>query len=120
MVVSLARNSRAATSDLKGDTMTEAEREARRAHWREIIDRWSESGLTKAGFCREHDLSIWQFHYWFGRFGPRDSATGFARIEPGGGSGVQLRLSSGLGLELSAGFDETVLARFLSVASRTC
>ncbi len=100
--------------------MTKAECEARRARWRELVDRCAAGGQSKAAFCRENDLSIWQFHYWARRFRESNGGSGFSRIEVAPASGVRLRLPNGLSLELTDDFDETILARFLSVASRVC
>ena len=36
----------------------------RRDHWREIMRRWGESGLSQAVFCRRHKLRDGQFSWW--------------------------------------------------------
>ena len=36
----------------------------RREHWREIMRRWGESGLSQAAFCRRHKLRDGQFSWW--------------------------------------------------------
>jgi hypothetical protein len=94
--------------------------EAKRNHWRAVMDRWSASGQSKAGFCRANDIREWQFNYWFARFRELAGAPGFVRVDAEPFSGVQLRLPSGLVLELSDNFSEDVLARFLRVAGRSC
>jgi hypothetical protein len=100
--------------------MTQDQKEEKHTYWRGVMDKWSASGQTKAGFCRDNDISVWQFHYWFARFRELDGETGFARVAGEPSSGVQLRLSSGLVLELSDNFSEDVLSRFLRVAGRSC
>lgn len=100
--------------------MTQDQREEKHTHWRDIMKQWSASGQSKAGFCRDNDISVWQFHYWFARFRELDGDAGFARIDTAASSGVQLRLSTGLVLELSDNFSEDVLGRFLRVAGRSC
>ena len=34
----------------------------------ELISQWRASGLTKAAFCREQQISIHQFKYWLKKF----------------------------------------------------
>ncbi|MDT8442641.1 MAG: hypothetical protein RQ723_13460, partial [Desulfuromonadales bacterium] len=87
---------------------------------RGVMDKWTASGQTKAGFCRNNDISVWRFHYWFARLRELDGEAGFARIDTESSSGVQLRLPTGLVLELSDNFSEDVLSRFLRVAGRSC
>ncbi len=100
--------------------MTQDRKEEKEAYWREIMDRWSGSGQSKAGFCRDNDISAWQFHYWFARLRELDGEGGFARVDTEPGAGLQLRFPSGLVLELSDNFSEDVLSRFLRVAGRSC
>ena len=100
--------------------MTQDQREEKHAYWRGIMEQWSASGQSKAGFCRDNNLSVWQFHYWFARFRELDGEPGFARVDSCPSSGVQLRLPTGLVLELSDNFSEDVLGRFLRVAGRSC
>lgn len=99
--------------------MTNEEIEGKRHRWREIVARWRAGGDTKAAFCRENGLKEWQFHYWFARLRELDAPAGFAAVDCPA-EGVRLRLLNGLTVELDAGFDENVLARFLAVATRAC
>ena len=39
-------------------------RPIREQFWREHIDRWQESGLTKSAYCRQEDLKLHQMSYW--------------------------------------------------------
>jgi len=101
------------------DRMTLVER---REHWRGMVDQWRQSGLTKAAFCRERGLALWQMHYWHGRIGtdvPPDGGAVFARVRSVGGSGLRLRLG-GLELELEPGFDEATLKRLLRALGAAC
>ena len=99
--------------------MERMSREARRAHWREVMEAWGESGLSKAAFCRERGIGQPLFYYWQRRL--REAASpvgeGFARVEPMNevSSGVRLRLVSGMVLEVAPDFDEATLARVLRV-----
>src|ERR1700674_5452376 len=37
----------------------------RHAHeMRRVIGRWEQSGLTQASYCRQHGITLRQFHYW--------------------------------------------------------
>lgn len=96
-------------------------REARRAHWWEVMEAWGESGLSKAAFCRERGIGQPLFYYWQRRLREASSPVGegFARVEAvdPAASGVRLRLVSGLILELEPGFDEATLARVLRVVA---
>lgn len=42
------------------------------AFWQPHATAWQNSGLSKARYCREHDLNYHQFIYWFPRFTPND------------------------------------------------
>jgi hypothetical protein len=97
-------------------------RDEKRAAWAGVVERWRQSGLSKAGFCRQEGLRTWQFDYWCRRLaagsrGPElcPEAAGFVplRFAPeAAGSGVTLVVGA-VRLELAAGFDAAVLARVL-------
>ena len=92
-------------------------REERSAHWRGVVERWSISGVSVAQFCQENGIPAWKFMYWRKRLGaPLPShAPGFAVVEAvGAGSGVCLRLASGLELAIEPGFDAVTLRRVLA------
>ena len=36
----------------------------RAAHWQRNINQWHESGLSRAQFCKHHELDLGQFYYW--------------------------------------------------------
>ena len=36
----------------------------RSQHWQQHMDSWSASGLSRAQYCREQDLSYYVFNYW--------------------------------------------------------
>ena len=98
-------------------------RAARRQHWQEQVAAWNRSGLSKAAFCREHGLRIWQFHYWCGalRPGPGEGAGGFAQVHVSGAARSGLRLHIGsLAVEVEAGFDAGTLKRLLQALGAAC
>lgn len=72
--------------------------EAKAGQWRSHIQAWQRSGLSQAGYCRQHDLVLSRFGYWRrklqGRLSP---ASGFVRVVPRSTSeGLSVRLPSGL------------------------
>ena len=91
-------------------------REERITHWRAIIERQNASGLSVAAFCREHDIRSGQFHWWRHRLRNIDSPlrkeSGFIKLVPVSKpqpSGVRIRLSGGVFIEVEQGFDPTTL-----------
>ena len=32
--------------------------------WSQIIKQWSDSGLTQADFCKQHNIEVKRFHAW--------------------------------------------------------
>lgn len=52
-------------------------RAALHARWREHLGAWEASGLSQAAFCREQDLSVYQFRWWRRQFTKMDSAKRF-------------------------------------------
>jgi hypothetical protein len=91
-------------------------KEERITHWRAIIRKHAISGLSAAAFCREHDLSVHQFHWWRRRFKKRENSQGggsgflqlipFSKSQP---SGIRIRLHNGVFIEVEQGFDPLTL-----------
>lgn len=94
----------------------------RRAHWREVVGQWAESGLSKAAFCRQRNLNLWQLHYWHRRLKELDdqaaAGAAFVEVPPVSSSGLRLVLPNGLALELARDFDAETLGRFLAAVGR--
>jgi len=102
--------------------MTNETRAAKREHWKGVLDRWRESGLSKAAFCRENGVRPWQLQYWFQRLneaGP-DPTAAFASVHCNGGSGIRVRLPSGLTVEVEPDFDPATLVRLLAAVAPLC
>ena len=93
----------------------------RQGHWRAVVGRWRDSGLSKAAFCRENDLRLWQFYYWVKRVAELDgeAGQGFARVAAAR-SGLCLRFGAGVRVELDPDFDEATLRRLLEVLAGAC
>jgi len=95
------------------------------AHWRRLLDQWAGSGLSKAKFCRDRGISQWGLYFWAKRLREQSRAgrAAFARVEASSGgsaTGIVIRLSAGLAIELDTGFDEDSLRRLLRVVAGPC
>lgn len=44
------------------------ENDPRRSRWASIISEFKSSGLTQSDFCKNNELRIKQFNYWFRKF----------------------------------------------------
>jgi len=95
-------------------------RAAKRERWREVLELWRTSGLSKAAFCRERDIPIAQLQYWVRRLTePSDGS--FAQVRCAEDSaGLRLRLASGMEVELDRDFDPATLVRLLQAVAPRC
>jgi hypothetical protein len=91
-------------------------KEERRAHWRTLIEKQTESGLSGAAFCRQHHIKVSQFYRWHRRFREdrlQDGASnGFMELVPLSGqtaSGIRIHLRDGVSIEVDRGFDPLTL-----------
>jgi hypothetical protein len=94
----------------------------RKNHWEEMVELWKESGLSRAAFCRLHDLTYTAFLYWCRKNHsdspckmvavPCDTDTRtFRAVNP-----VPIRLVLGsCHLEIPTGFDGFTLKQVLQV-----
>jgi hypothetical protein len=97
-------------------------REERTLHWREIIEQQESSGLSGAGFCREHGIHLSRFYHWRRRL-HQDRLGGFLelRVQPPSStprpstSGVLIHLNPALCIELAPDFDASTLLRAVHV-----
>lgn len=98
---------------LGGNTMS---KEQRLTYWQGLVQEQARSGMKAAAFCRHHQISLQRFYSWRQRF----SAESVANNVPGGflelvpfskmrGSGLRIRLSERLCIELERGFDPLTL-----------
>ena len=92
--------------------MTRAER---RAHWRTIIENQATSGVSVAAYCRNVQIKPSYFYTWRRRLREQQPcAGGFLdlipdRLTEAATSGVRLRLSGKLHVEVDRGFDPFTL-----------
>jgi hypothetical protein len=91
-------------------------RQERSAYWRSLISKQIESGLTAAGFCREHRINPSRFYHWRRRLQDEMSDSthlgAFVELVPyhkNPSAGVHIRLSNGLCIEVDRGFDPATL-----------
>jgi len=116
-------------------------RQQRRAFWREAVEGWARSGLSKAAYAREHGLAAHQLSQWATRYPEwanraqangtaedRDTASESTRFvtiatdpsldEQGeAGSAIGVELDSGHRLEVRPGFCPHTLQRVVAVLS---
>ena len=94
-----------------------------RAFWRRHLEYWRTSGQSQAAYCRAHGLTEHRFRYWKQCLAPGLGAQeppnleGFLPVQLAvqptrpalADSGITVRLSTGLGLELRSDFDAATL-----------
>lgn len=94
-------------------------KEERRTYWKQIVDEQIASGLSAPVFCQEHNLKISQFYRGrrkFQNLRPVSSSNGFIKLIPsikGSGSGIRIRISNELFIEIDRGFDPLTLLQRL-------
>ena len=88
----------------------------KRRYWRQHLDAWQASGLTQVAYCRKHDLSRFQFHYWRKRF--QQSASLPALIEIPFSSAVDRQARQALRLLVGDQYQIAVERDFDPVALR--
>jgi len=63
--------------------MKKSERENWQREMYSIIKKWQGSGTNQKDFCKQHDLSIYTFHYWLRKYKQEysSSSKGFIPVE---------------------------------------
>ena len=95
--------------------MTSIENNTDHDFWQLHIVQWQASGLSQAGYCREHSLHVHQFSYWKRKFladrEPVDTEpkAGFARVQVA--AHVAMPTSEGLSLCFPDGTQMTGIAQ---------
>jgi lambda repressor-like predicted transcriptional regulator len=92
----------------------------RESHWRQIIARQEESGLSVLAFCRQEELSTYTLYNWRRRFA-RQPRVKFAMVEvspetrsTNANAGLELLLASGERFQIFAGVDAATLRTVLA------
>jgi len=70
-----------ATPETKTNRQIAQEEKSR--FWQEHIQRWRESGISQADYCREHGLKEGAFTYWKGKLTHAGSATSGRAVNSG-------------------------------------
>jgi Transposase len=101
-----------------GDLMSY--REERRSHWRCLVDKHAESGMSAVAFCRERGINPQQFYSWRRRFHGESPRPGFIRLVPttrSSQSGIRIVLDHRISVELDKGFDPLTLREAVDALS---
>ena len=123
---------------------TTKKKTSRRPFWQQHLRAWSQSGLTQADYCRQHDLSRAAFGWWKrqlqGRPNRRKRPSGAKRpqrqreatvqfVEVQRGSDVntsanaavyEVLLSHGRAIRVGHDFDPDVLKRLITTVESSC
>jgi len=96
--------------------------EQKRAYWKEQIDRWRQSGLSQAEYCRRHDLVRHQMAYWKKRLQKPEPDVSFFPVELNGFKEIASRpeqtplflvIGNDFKIEINEGFDAQVLRQLI-------
>jgi len=98
------------------------ESQQRRKFWEDHLRAWQESGMSQAGYCRQHGLSDKSFLYWKKRHGRAGVSVSLVEVPAfqatpmlPGCRPLRLMLGNRYGIEIERGFDEETLGRLLQV-----
>jgi hypothetical protein len=96
-----------------------------RRHWQTHSKAQEESGLSRAEYCRRHDLSYHALTYWQRKLsGPSRQHTQLVPVpmeratqhyQPGPSSGIKILLDNRIAIEVAEEFSPGTLSRILSV-----
>jgi len=96
--------------------------EERRRYWKQHVEAWRSSGLSRRAYCLEHGLTAKTFSYWCRKKKPGDIT--FVPIplersvilsDRGEAAPISLVCKGGYRVEIPAGFDPETLRSVLSV-----
>lgn len=90
--------------------------------WQVRVDAWLSSGLSQSEFCRQNHLKNSQFGYWKKALRGTQESSVFVPIslpaitpdiakKENNDQGLTVRLSNGIGIELSGSFNSELLAQ---------
>jgi len=96
-----------------------------RRHWQTHVKAQEKSGLSRAEYCRRHDLSYHALTYWQRKLsGPSRQHTQLIPVpverttqqyQPGLSSGIKILLNNRIAIEVAEEFSPKTLNRILSV-----
>jgi hypothetical protein len=100
------------------------------AYWKQQVEAFQKSGMSRAAYCEQNQLKIYQFDYWRKRLlKPKlkctDSRPGWIPLQVNESAGQDMaggiRLKVGqLEIEIRRGFDRELLAEVLRVVGQAC
>jgi hypothetical protein len=94
----------------------------KRQYWERHIQSWLASGLTQTEYQRKHNLSKWQFVYWKKKFErPVSSEVSLVPIplpQTIPSTPIKLIINGRYRIEISEGFQSSVLEQVLEVVNR--
>ena len=126
------------------DGTTTKRKTSRRPFWQEHLSAWSESGLTQADYCRQHQLSAAAFGWWKRRLEgtPKarkrspatkqpqsdcQTAVRFVEVQRGPAIGTsgspavyEVLLSQGRAIRVGSDFDSDILKRLIATVESSC
>lgn len=87
------------------------------AFWRDHLVRFADSGLSRAAYCRQHQLVVHRFDYWRRRLGGGTSRSLVPVVvsEPAVASGLEVQVGVAR-LALPSSVDPVWLGRLLRAA----
>jgi hypothetical protein len=77
----------------------------KQTYWQTHLDAWRQSGLSQAGYCKQHGLSLSSFGYWLHRrteSTPPPAALPILVAKPSLETQVEVRLPNGWSVRLAA------------------
>ena len=104
------KNSRVRQSNIKRNA----------SFWKAHVKAWQDSGLSRAEYCRRHDLSYGAMTYWHGKTKGTDCQTASGSIVPvlsiqpvelSSHSPIRIIFREQFTIEIDAEFDEAVLRK---------
>lgn len=88
--------------------------------WRQHVDQCQRADISQAAYCREHDLVIHQFGYWYRKFSAKPAASWLpVEVKP---NPISTSIDLVLGdrtLRINAGFDPSLLRQIIVAVEAT-
>lgn len=95
--------------------------EERKTHWKKLVKEHGQSQLSVTDFCRNQRINPQRFYLWRKRFQSQptvSNTSAFLELVPTSkntGSGIRLRMESGVSIELDCHFDPATLRQVISI-----
>jgi len=92
--------------------------------WKRHVKAWRASGLSRAEYCRRHNLSYYGLTYWYRKLKRTGSNPGTCAIVPvmsleavgsRPGTPIRIRFRQHFTIEIDADFDAAVLSKLIAV-----